>query len=47
MLREKNGVDIIITYLKDPNIASSNRYVLLGLALLNALWNGILGSRRS
>ena len=47
MFREKNGVDIIIAYLKDPNSASSNRYVLLGLALLNALWNGILGSRRS
>lgn len=47
LFREKNGVDILITYLKDPNIASSNRYVLLGLALLNALWNAVLGSRRS
>ena len=47
LFREKNGVEMLISYLKDPNIASSNRYVLLGLALLNALWNAVLGSRRS
>lgn len=47
MFREKHGIDIVITYLKDKNIATSNRYILLGLSLLNCLWNAILGSRRS
>ena len=47
MFREKHGIDILITYLKDKNIATSNRYILLGLSLLNCLWNSILGSRRS
>lgn len=47
LFREKHGIDIVITYLKDKNIATSNRYILLGLSLLNCLWNSILGSRRS
>ncbi len=47
LFREKHGIDIVIIYLKDKNIATSNRYILLGLSLLNCLWNSILGSRRS
>lgn len=33
--------------LKDQKIATSDRYALLALALLNCLWNCVLGSRRS
>ena len=47
MFREKNGIDIIIHNLRDHKIATSNRYALLGLSLLNCLWNAVLGSRRS
>jgi hypothetical protein len=47
LFREKGGIDIIITHLKDPNVATSGRYALLALSILNCLWNAVLGSRRS
>lgn len=47
LFREKGGIDIVISHLKDPNVASSGRYALLALSILNCLWNAILGSRRS
>lgn len=47
MFREKNGIDFIVAGLRDHKIATSDRYALLGLALLNCLWNAVLGSRRS
>ena len=47
MFREKNGIDFIVSGLKDNKLATSDRYALLALALLNCLWNCVLGSRRS
>lgn len=47
LFREKGGIDIVITHLKDPNVATSGRYALLALSILNCLWNAVLGSRRS
>ena len=47
MFREKNGIDLIVTGLRDNKIATSDRFALFGLSLLNCLWNAVLGSRRS
>lgn len=47
MFREKNGIELIVSGLRDQKLATSDRYTLLALALLNCLWNSVLGSRRS
>lgn len=47
MFREKNGIELIVSGLREQKLATSDRYTLLALALLNCLWNAVLGSRRS
>lgn len=47
MFREKNGIELIVSGLREQKLATSDRYTLLALALLNCLWNSVLGSRRS
>ena len=41
--RNKGGVDLIIQSLKNPNICTSERNALYALAVLDCLWNAVLG----
>ena len=38
---------MIVTALKDPNLGNSARYTLYAVAILDWLWNSILGNRKS
>lgn len=38
---------MIVTSLKNPNLATSARYALYALSILDCLWNSILGNRKS
>lgn len=45
--RSKGGVDLIIQSLKNPDIIMSERNALYTLAVLDCLWNAVLGNKKS
>ena len=47
LFRKKNGIELIISALKDSNIGISPNYALYTLAILDCLWNAILGNRKN
>ena len=47
LFRKKGGIDLIIQSLKDQNIGISTRYALFAMAVLDSLWNGILGNKKN
>ena len=47
LFRKKGGIDIIIASLKDQNIGISARYALFAVAILDCLWNSILGNKKN
>jgi len=47
IFRKKNGIELIISALKDSNIGISPNYALYTLAVLDCLWNSVLSNRKS
>ncbi len=47
LFRQKGGIDLIVNNLKDPAITTSARYALYTIAILDCLWNAILGNKKS
>lgn len=47
LFRKKGGIDLLVNCLKDINVAVSARYVLYAVAILDCLWNSILGNKRN
>ena len=47
LFRKKGGIDLLVSCLKDFNVAVSARYVLYAVAILDCLWNSILGNKRN
>lgn len=47
LFRQKGGIDLIVNNLKDPAITTSARYALYTVAILDCLWNAILGNKKS
>ena len=47
LFRKKGGLDLIVNSLKDPNVATSARYALYTVSILDCLWNGIFGNKRN
>ena len=47
LFRQKGGIDLIVNNLKDPAITTSARYALYTVAILDCLWNSILGNKKS
>ncbi len=45
--RSKGGVDLIIQSLKNPDIITSERNAIYTLAVLDCLWNAVLGNKKS
>ena len=47
LFRKKSGIDLIISSLRDANIGISSRYALYSIAVLDCLWNAVLGYRKN
>ena len=47
LFRKKNGIELIISALRDSNIGISPNYALYTLAVLDCLWNSVLGNPRN
>lgn len=47
LFRKKQGLDLIVAALKDPDVAKATRYTLFTVSVLDCLWNAILGNRKN
>ena len=47
IFRNKGGIQLIIESLKDSNLGQQSRYSLYTFAILDCLWNAILGNKKN